>query len=241
MQTKDAKETRGKKLTASEVVITTATIEVKILQIGNRQFTLSVYDQLLEEPIIDPETGKLCGTPWGWVNRHTDCKEISKLNVEHLHIIWQKGNELRKAIACLPWNVPRYCAHPDEVPKMIACSYFRKREDRRKLATLWLTARVLAGERKPFNGANRLVPFNIYGYQFEVEIDSTAWFALSSPTQPWARQQMVNDLRATVGTTKAEEVLPLLAREAEALGQLIVAWEKSYKKLERLDQLFIAV
>lgn len=231
---------KGKKLTASEVAVKTATIAVNVLQIGNKQFTYAVFDQLMEESIIDPDTGKLRGKPWGRVNRHTDCKELTKQNIEHVHIIWQKGNELRKAVAMMPWTATYYCSHPDEVPKSIACSYFRKREDRAKLAVLWLEARALAGERINL-GSNKLIPFNINGFQFEVEINPTTVVNLRQPAQSWVARQFQQDLRRDVGTTKPDEVLALLAREAEALALLISTWEKTYKKLEQLDQLFIAV
>ncbi len=84
-----------KKLFAADATIQTATVEVKVMRIGKREMTLSVFRQLQEEPIIDEQTGKLTGEPWGRVNYHPDkgCTDSH----EHEHVIWQKGNELRRA------------------------------------------------------------------------------------------------------------------------------------------------
>src|SRR6266496_1508798 len=105
-------------LTTEDVAITTLSIEVKVMKIGKRQVTLSVFRQLPEERIIDHLTGKLRGIPWGRVNYHVECSDaipvltygqelIRKVLQEegqkwvdpHLHIVWQKGNELRRAVA----------------------------------------------------------------------------------------------------------------------------------------------
>jgi len=228
---------KGKKLTASEVAVKTATIAVNVLQIGNKQFTYAVYDQLMEEPIIDPGTGKLSGKPWGRVNRHTDCKELTKLEVEHLHVIWQKGNELRKAIALIPWRA----AKPKELPKTIACSYAQKVEDRNHLVALWLQARLLKGERIDLGPDFSPLSFDIAGHRFEADIHYSIRTAgargIDNHTRAAFRQALMN----TVGSVSVAEVERLLIQEATVVTQLVVDWEKSYKKLEQLDQFFIAV
>jgi hypothetical protein len=73
--------------------ITTAAVQVQSLTISNRQVTLAVFRQLLNEDLLDADTGAMLGTPWGRVNYYFgDCKEGS-----HLHVVWQKGDELRRA------------------------------------------------------------------------------------------------------------------------------------------------
>jgi|SRR6266446_1523154 len=84
-------------LHASDVNIMTATIEVKVMMLNNRQMTLAVFRQLRVEDLLDSD-GKMKGTPWGIVNYHTDdCKLLASKH-SHLHVIWQKGDELRHAI-----------------------------------------------------------------------------------------------------------------------------------------------
>jgi hypothetical protein len=85
------------KLLAKEATITTATVEVKSLTITGKQVTLSVFRQLLNEPLVDEETAELRGVPWGTVNYFWgDCKP------DHLHVVWQKGDELRRACVYKP-------------------------------------------------------------------------------------------------------------------------------------------
>lgn len=83
-----------KKLTAENAVIKTASVEVKTLTISGKQVTLAVFRQLKDEDVIDPITCQLLGMPWGTVNYHPDkCGD----GAEHIHVIWQKGTELRRA------------------------------------------------------------------------------------------------------------------------------------------------
>lgn len=80
------------KIRAKEAVVKTATIAVRSLTLNSKQVTLSVFRQLIKEDLIDAETEQLRGVPWGTVNYFWgDCKD------NHLHIVWQKGEELRRA------------------------------------------------------------------------------------------------------------------------------------------------
>jgi len=84
----------SKKINVSQAQIKTATIEIKAITLSGKQMTLAVFRQLQNEDLIDSQTLQLKGVPWGIVNYHlSDCP-----TEEHYHIIWQKGNELRKAI-----------------------------------------------------------------------------------------------------------------------------------------------
>src|SRR5262249_41170894 len=84
----------------------TMSVEVKALVINDRQVTLALYRQLRDEQIVyyrhwDDGTASysLRGTPWGWVNHHTDaCKQLCKLQIPHLHVVWQLGDKLRVAV-----------------------------------------------------------------------------------------------------------------------------------------------
>lgn len=83
-----------KQLTTQNATITTAAVEVKALTISGRQVTQSVFRQLLDEPLI-ANGGTLNGVPWGTVNYHPDkCGDSRR---QHWHIVWQSGEELRRA------------------------------------------------------------------------------------------------------------------------------------------------
>ena len=91
-------------ITAKEATIKTAVVEVKALTITGRQVTLSVFRQLKDEPLLDEDTGDLRGVPWGTVNYFWGgCAKAA----EHLHVVWQKGDQLRRA--CV-WPRPESAA-----------------------------------------------------------------------------------------------------------------------------------
>ncbi|MEH0553425.1 hypothetical protein [Streptomyces sp. B21-101] len=88
-----------KQLTTQNASITTVAIEVKALTIGSKQVTQSVFRQLQEEPLIAHD-GTLNGVPWGRVNYHPDCSHYRR---QHMHVVWQVGDELRRArVDCTP-------------------------------------------------------------------------------------------------------------------------------------------
>lgn len=77
-----------------EATIRTAVVEIKALTVSGKQVTLAVFRQLEEERLVEAGTGKLLGLPWGRVNYHAGCDDQG----EHLHVVWQKGSELRRAL-----------------------------------------------------------------------------------------------------------------------------------------------
>ncbi|MFC4034571.1 hypothetical protein ACFO3J_24285 [Streptomyces polygonati] len=83
-----------KQLTTQNATITTASVEVKTLTISGKQVTLAVFRQLREENVLHPLNATVDGDLWGTVNYHPDrCADAP----EHLHVVWQKGSELRRA------------------------------------------------------------------------------------------------------------------------------------------------
>jgi hypothetical protein len=81
-------------LSTEAAQVTTASVQVQTLTIRGKQVTLAVFRQLREENIIDPETMQLRGVPWGHVSyRWGDCQCRGQ---DHLHVVWQKGSELRR-------------------------------------------------------------------------------------------------------------------------------------------------
>lgn len=77
-------------LTTEEVLIQQVSIDVKVIRIGKKQMTLSVFRQLEENSIINTDTKELEGVAWGKVNYHNNCIA----GFTHIHIIWQRENQL---------------------------------------------------------------------------------------------------------------------------------------------------
>jgi hypothetical protein len=92
-------------LTVRHAEIKTAAVEIKSLTITGKQVTLAVFRQLLEEQLIDEDTGNLFGVPWGTVNY---CPNKDCGNKSHWHTVWQKGTELRRSTN---YKVPKHGPH----------------------------------------------------------------------------------------------------------------------------------
>jgi hypothetical protein len=77
-------------------------IDIKSMTINDRQVTLAVFRQLYEENLI-ADDGRLNGLPWGIINHcpSKDCSPQGDCNNRdesgHHHVVWQKGDELRRA------------------------------------------------------------------------------------------------------------------------------------------------
>jgi hypothetical protein len=117
-----------KVITTREAKISTCAVEIKSLTVSGKQMTLSVCRQIQNEYIIDRDTGQLRGVPWGRINYFWgDCKP------NHLHVIWQKGDELRLA-----------CVHPD-APDLLYAG--ERREVEAAVRRAHLAARAVACRR----------------------------------------------------------------------------------------------
>jgi hypothetical protein len=93
----------GRRITTREATVKTATVEIKTLTVGGKQVTLSMFRQIKREPLLDADTAQLGGVPWGTVNYHPErCHGAS----EHLHVVWQKGDELRRSWTPRRWTEP---------------------------------------------------------------------------------------------------------------------------------------
>jgi hypothetical protein len=76
-----------------DATLKTLAVSVQTLRLGPKQVTLAVFRQLLQEEVIDDD-GLFRGLVWGTVNYHPDgCAS----GPAHLHVVWQKGDELRRA------------------------------------------------------------------------------------------------------------------------------------------------
>lgn len=87
----------GRAIRVRDAHIKTAAVEIKSLTVSGKQVTMGVFRQLKTEPVIDPESAELLGVPWGTVNYFPKPCES-----DHLHVVWQKGDELRRACVYEP-------------------------------------------------------------------------------------------------------------------------------------------
>jgi hypothetical protein len=84
----------GELLTTDSVSICTATVEVRVLKIGKRQLTLSVFRQLPRADLIDRNC-ELLGEPWGTVNYFWD--GCGHEGGSHLHVVFNRHGRLFRA------------------------------------------------------------------------------------------------------------------------------------------------
>ncbi|MGV9987758.1 hypothetical protein [Streptomyces olivaceus] len=82
----------------SNTTIETATIQIRTLNVGAKQMSLSIFRQLLEAPAVDA-AGRVQGKPWGTVNYHPDRCDDAK---QHLHVVWQLDEQLRRGFVLAP-------------------------------------------------------------------------------------------------------------------------------------------
>lgn len=242
--------TNGKRITTEEATVKTVAIEIKALMVGRKQVTLAMFRQLIEEPIIDEETCDLRGVPWGTVNYHSgvDCDAFKYR--EHLHVTWQKGNELRRSCTrLLDYSELGY--FEPRALKALESEVYRR-------ANAWLTTAIAEGWRP--DGWERLR----FNDAFGVEIAPGGWQLNVGVTAHIARAFNVDyipnvedihrlsddevraQLRQQAGKLDGEYVSADRWRAAaEAAVQAVYAYRQKYTAayiaLDALDQIFIAL
>lgn len=83
-------------LTVLNAEIKTANVEIKAIMVNHKQVTLSVFRQVQRESLIDEDCNTFNGIPWGTVNYFWPGNEKFSDGELYLHVLWQKGNELRR-------------------------------------------------------------------------------------------------------------------------------------------------
>lgn len=112
-----------RQIDAHEATVRTATVEVKTLTINGKQVTLAVFRQLIDAEVIDTRgmLPRVNGQTWGSVNYHPDkCAEDS----EHLHVVWQQGDHLRRAYLSLTKRTSTILSRQDSAQALfvLACA-----------------------------------------------------------------------------------------------------------------------
>jgi hypothetical protein len=222
-----------------DVAIRKRQVTVEVLTIDTRQVTQSLYKQMVEGSIVDPETGELQGEVWGWVNLHLDCNKTD----EHLHVVWERDGKLRRSCMSL---------------KCCSVMYEILRSNLEVMGQLILCHDALGGGRpgweKQFNGNYRFVS------------SKTMWFGLSEVTVKMPEvlkdfnrpekdsrlyfnilDEMINLQSGIKGNFESyaedprEDYLDHGRMLASQMRSEQKAWEKIYREIEEVGQLFIAV
>lgn len=239
------------KITAQQAVIKTAAVEVKTLTISGKQVTLAVFRQLIEEPIINDDTIELNGTPWGTVNYHFNyCDDYG----QHIHVVWQKDNELRRSIVSNQCKPDRshmgFVSNPDEDAI----------ERLQLFAKVYLLIRCLNGHRYPIE--DNCVNFTIDGFDLSVPLLKHVPNSTSNLIYVWGSNNSLDHRRVWI-EGELEETMEAIGinqewneqtayeqlsqeiekfkTENEKLADCRSRYTEIYGKLELLDQLFIAV
>lgn len=217
----------GKQLTPQNATVTTATITVQALTIGKKQVTLAVFRQLEDANIIKPLDAGLVGEPWGRVNYHPDKCADEK---EHIHVVWQKDDELRRATV----YEPSVAAHRHQAAGLYAEALIAEGLDHRDPRTTAKGTNRIQVIRSSEEGGLGFARFTHHGVLFHgpVRSDFTAvfhnhYFRRDQEEQLWHR------LRHVAG--------PEATSESIAAGLPALGYTTSWRRLKELPQLFIAV
>ncbi len=189
--------------------LTTAAVEVKTLTIRGKQVTLAVFRQLEERPLV-LEDGTLAGLPWGRVNYHPGkCADCG----EHMHIVWQLGDELRRARV----DRSRWWANADFYADGLVDTYLEYARQRRDSGI------TIHGRR--FVNKERLLTYDFEGVLCGTSFECDIYHVTSRKCS----DDEFAELRA--------EMLAAVTMEKERRKRIDGQWEV----LGELPQLFIAV
>jgi hypothetical protein len=210
-----------KQLTVHNATITTAAVEVKTLTISGKQVTLAVFRQLREEPLI-AENGTLNGVPWGIVNYHPDKCEDAK---EHLHVIWQRGDQLRRSYVKAPEHA-YFETQPAALYAMalIADGLMRGHAD----------SGFRALRRTSGGGTEAWASFTHGGVKFSADIPMSFLYA-------WEAGRGAEDLKELRAKVRDAPGYKGLSTEEIAQRLPVDTYKRSWEALSQLPQLFIAV
>jgi hypothetical protein len=229
-------------MTTREATVRTAQVEIKALTISGKQVTLAVFRQLQKEDLIT-ENLEFAGIPWGTVNYHPDCAQVHE---PHVHVVWQKGDELRRAVVLEAWPS--------------GYSLMRRLE---ALVTHLCHFKALRGEcpeRWTYNPNvySARVTHLVDGVEIHASVPRCVievWNALRSPhasdtswdpENRWEHKHMKSQVEQSIKTanrmppdeTGTELEINALALDYDEGSE---AWQSRYNDLCQLDQLFIAV
>ncbi|TKA11739.1 hypothetical protein [Actinacidiphila oryziradicis] len=213
-----------KQLTVHNATITTAAVEVKTLTISGKQVTLAVFRQLQEETILNPVNATLTGELWGRVNYHPDkCADAAT----HVHVVWQKDGELRRAHV----RAPEEAAHKHLHAGLYAEAVIADGLIRSHLAARRPDRLQVAGS--PASQDLGFTRFIHRGVQFHGPVRKEFLAAYGDHPDRLGGEELWGRVRHVAGPDATVESI------AERLPAL--AYHQSWRQLAELPQLFIAV
>lgn len=130
-------------------------VTIRILTIGTKQITQTLFRQLLEENVIDEQTGFLKGDVWGWVNLHGDCNE----RIPHFHIIWEDEGQLKRSKSYYP--IAKVNSHWKDLDKVLA-----------HMAVVYVGLMVLAGQELSQQDDN-CAQLSVMGREIQVRLSQS--------------------------------------------------------------------
>jgi len=235
----------GTRIAAHEATIKTASVEIRALTVSGRQVTLSVFRQLQEEQVVDQESLTLKGPVWGKVNYFWG--DDAKRTDDPLHVVWQKGDELRRAI--IPCDIGGFSYWPKA--RAMIDEYFTG-------ASLLA---VVEGQYSPdeLKGRARFSAM-IEGYRTWCEFDypggipaaisTIASYRQNPPTEqePSSRTKIYDkavallrsNAKQAYGVESFDDAKEQAIAAAKQLNEAKATWATLRTSLGDLDQLFIA-
>lgn len=219
--------TTGRVIHAHEATLRTASVDIKSLTVSGRQVTLAVFRQVQSELLVAEPDPELLGLPWGHVNYHPDkCGDDG----EHLHVVWQKADELRRAYVSR--KVPEW--ERDE------------RSDLSDIARTLVLKSLLAGEVcKVQNHVITSVRRGMRYDEYRSHICSYAEQFIAGTGSQYVHQALQDHLEKECWSEYLGWTLDELAEEYPRLfkdrERRVQRYQDLYTELAALDQLFIAV
>jgi hypothetical protein len=238
--------TKQQNVTVEEAPIEERTVTIRVLTVGSKQITQALYRQLPDRYIIDRKTGQLRGTPWGWINVHEPaCKGSAP---SHLHVVWELDGLLLRA------------SEPDSA---LTTSHFQELARQRReeagdyLRAVILERGALVGDARVADAArthhvevrskNSIVTVEELPEEARLVQSGQGNYYPRGVAEP-AHEYLMHSL---VGVSDGDDPVVRVRRSdeiARAMDELTVsmaslrdAWERTYKQLLQLSQLFIAV
>lgn len=225
-----------KPVLVQDAQISTVSVEIKALTIGNKQMTLSVFRQLPREHVVAVDEWSFKGVLWGRVNYHWNACG-SSTDKPHEHVVWQDGKVLKRAcIASLD--------HDD-----VGCGHLHRFQRTQGIvACLAIALRVLDGER----AARRDRCIELHGWRAPVwrfaEFMPVGTYYDASNRQSNETvakecvKQLLRELPEMFDSASTDEDLSRIYGALHAAEEnLRSRWQKCWTEVRALDQLFIAV
>lgn len=227
--------TKEQSFSADSASVQERQVTVRVLTIGTKQVTQTMYKQLVDKCILDDHV-HLRGFVWGWVNVHdNDCTKDT-----HLHVIWDDGKELKR---CKMYN--RATMHDPGFNRLysqiktIRLAYICAMVLENKLL-LTDMASTSDGERSVYiEGERQSVPYSVVN----LLIARKNHWPIDTP-QEEANNTLDMYLRHAQLSPTVRSSSDLKEKMIEAQSDLVsykLAYSEIYSEIENSGQLFIAV